>query len=87
MLRTGWSSVRDTNPQRYVRQGPILHPEAAQFLIEQYPQLKGVAIDAVSIGAPDFPTESVKTHQILTGVGRNDGRFLLILEDQTTPLY
>lgn len=50
-------------------------------LIEQCPQLKGVAIDAISIGAPNFLTETIETHQILTGVGRADGRFLLILED------
>jgi arylformamidase len=81
LLRTGWSSVRATHPQRYATQGPILHPAAARFLIDPYPQLKGVAIDAVSIGAPNFPAESVDTHQILTGLDRADGRFLLILED------
>ena len=43
--------------------------------------MKGVAIDAVSIGAPDFRDELRETYRILTGVGRTDGRFLLILED------
>jgi kynurenine formamidase len=81
LLRTGWSSVRASDPQRYVSEGPLLHPDAARFLLENYPQLKGVAIDAVSIGAPNYRTESRETHRILTGVNRADGHFLLILED------
>ena len=80
LLRTGWHSVRGSDPQRYPIEGPYLRPDGARFLMN-YPQLKGVAIDAVSIGAPYAVVESVETHQILTGVGHEDGRFLLILED------
>ncbi len=81
LLMTGWSQFRASDPERYSQQGPVLHPAAARFLIETFPNLKAVAIDAVSIGAPGYPKESVETHQVLTGVGRPDGRFLLILED------
>jgi kynurenine formamidase len=81
LLRTQWSDVRDSDPERYVNKGPLLHPDGARFLMESFPHLKGVAIDAVSIGAPGFPHESVETHRILTGVGRTDERFLLIFED------
>jgi kynurenine formamidase len=59
----------------------LLHPDAARFLVDECPSLRGVATDAVSIGAPDYGRESVATHQILTGLGRTDGRFLLIFED------
>jgi arylformamidase len=81
LLMTGWSQFRASDPERYSRQGPLLHPAAARFLMETCPDLKAVAIDAVSIGAPGYPAESVETHQVLTGVGRTDGRFSLILED------
>jgi kynurenine formamidase len=81
LLYTHWSDQREANPQRYVSRGPFLHPDGARFLLESYPRLKGVAIDAVSIGAPDFPDETIATHRILTGVGRTDGRFMLIFED------
>jgi arylformamidase len=81
LLRTDWSSQRATDPERYAGQGPFLHPDGARFLMNSFPRLKAVAIDAVSIGAPGFPDETVETHRILTGVGRTDGRFLLIFED------
>ncbi|MCX7671548.1 MAG: cyclase family protein [Anaerolineae bacterium] len=81
LLRTGWSALRDAEPERYARHGPLLHPDAARFLVDECPGLRGVATDAISIGAPGFRRESVLTHQILTGVGRRDGRFLLIFED------
>ncbi len=81
LLYTGWSAVRPQDPRRYVWEGPALHPAAARFLIEQFPRLKAIAIDAVSIGSPQYEEEAIETHQVLTGVGREDGRFLLILED------
>ena len=80
MLRTGWIEKRTTDPERYPLEGAFLHPDGARFLME-HTSLKGVAIDTVSIGAPNAPEETIETHQILTGVGREDGRFLLILED------
>jgi arylformamidase len=81
LLRTGWSRMRDSDGERYSSKGPFLDPAAARYLIDNYPNLKGVAIDAISIATPDFPKEAVQTHRILTGVGRADKRFLLILED------
>jgi arylformamidase len=80
LLRTGWVERRESDPQRYPTDGPFLHPDGARFLM-QYPNLTGVAIDAVSIATPQAPAEAVATHQILTGVGRDDGRFMLIFED------
>lgn len=80
LLRTGWSSQRAESPNHYAAEGPYLHPAGARLLM-QYPNLKGVGIDAVSIGSPGHRPESVETHQALTGVGRTDGHFLLILED------
>lgn len=81
MIRTGWSIQRDLDPQRYAADGPLLRPEAARWLIDSHPRLRAIATDAISIGAPRFPAESVATHHALTGVGRTDGRFVLIYED------
>jgi arylformamidase len=81
LLRTNWSRHRATDPERYASKGPFLHPDGARFLMDSFPRLKGVAIDAVSIGSPGFSDETIETHRILTGVGRADGRFLIILED------
>jgi arylformamidase len=80
-LRTGWAAQRIANPKLYVEQNPMLHPAAARFLLEQFPDLRGVAIDAPSVGAPGKNTETVETHRLLTGAVKGDGRFILILED------
>lgn len=81
LLRTGWSELRNTNPERYVNENPMLHPEGAHLLMESFSNIRGVAIDAPSIGAPNHMPETVETHQILTGVGRTDGRYIVIFED------
>jgi arylformamidase len=81
LLRTGWSQWRDLEKERYVTRNPMLHPEAARYLMESFPNIRGVAIDAASIGAPEKVEPTIETHQILTGKDREDGRFILIFED------
>lgn len=81
LLRTGWSQWRGAEPERYATKNPMLHPGAAEYLMETFPNLGGVAIDAASIGAPEKMEPTIETHQILTGKDRDDGRFMLIFED------
>jgi kynurenine formamidase len=85
LLRTGWSAMRTSDPARYPTDGPLLHPDAARWLIDGHPRLRAIATDAISIGSPRFPDASVATHHALTGVGRDDGRFVLIYEDVAMP--
>jgi kynurenine formamidase len=80
-LDTGWGGLRDADPDRYANAGPLLHPDAARWLIDGYPRLRAVATDAISLGSPADRAASGETHRILTGVGRTDGRFVLIYED------
>lgn len=81
LLRTGWSQWRGLEKERYATRNPMLHPEAARYLMETFSNIKGVAIDAASIGAPEKMEPTIETHQILTGKDREDGRFMLIFED------
>ena len=85
LLRTGWSDRRAADPGRYPTDGPLLAPDAARWLVDEHPRLRAIATDAISIGSPRFPAESVATHHALTGVGRDDGRFVLIYEDVAMP--
>lgn len=80
-MRTGWSAQRTADPTLYVERNPMLHPAAARYLLEQFPDLRGIAIDAPSVGAPDKFDETVETHRLLTGAEKDDGRFIIILED------
>jgi kynurenine formamidase len=81
MIRTGWSDLRSSDPERYAGDGPFLEPDAARWLIDEHPRLRAIATDAISIGAPLHREIAVETHHVLTGVGRTDGRFVLIYED------
>ena len=80
LIRTGWGDLRDTDRIRFAGEGPVLHPDAARWLAGQ-PGLRAIATDAVSIGAIWNLPQTVETHHVLTGVGRSDGRFVLIYED------
>ena len=81
MIRTGWSRHRATDPKTYAEDGPLLHPDAARWLIDDNPRLRAIATDAISIGSPGFREASIEIHHVLTGLGRTDGRFILIYED------
>lgn len=85
LIHTGWGAWRDRDPDRYVTHGPLLHEDAARWLIDDHPGLRAIATDAVSIGSPSDRDASVRIHHVLTGVGRHDGRFLLIYEDVRMP--
>jgi len=80
-MRTGWSEQREANPTLYVERNPMLHPSGARYLLEQFPGLRGIAIDAPSVGSPNKFDETVETHRLLTGAVKADGRFIIILED------
>lgn len=81
MIRTGWSSARSTDPERFATDGPFLGPDAARWLIDEHPRLRAIATDAISIGSPGQRVIATETHHVLTGFGRTDGRFVLIYED------
>jgi kynurenine formamidase len=81
LMRTGWGRLRDEDPNRYVNDGPLLHPDAAAWLLDRLPGLRAIGTDAISIGSPVDRGASIATHHLLTGVGRTDGRFVLIYED------
>jgi arylformamidase len=81
LLRTGWSVERDRDPERYATRGPLLHPDAARWLVDGFADLRAIATDGISIGSPSRLEETISTHHVLTGLGRTDGRFVLIYED------
>ena len=81
MIRTGWSPLRSTDPDRFATRRPFLEPDAARWLIDGHPRLRAIATDAISIGSPGHRDVAHEAHHVLTGVGRTDGRFVLIYED------
>jgi len=81
LIRTGQSRLRDIEPDVYENDSPVLLADAAAYLMDNFPKLKAIAIDAISIGSKSVLDDTIRSHEILTGVGRTDGRFILIYED------
>lgn len=81
LLRTGFFRVRVERPKVYCARNPALSPEAAMLLVGEAPSVRAVFIDAVSIGPAWEADVSVETHRLLCGFGREDGRFVLAVED------
>jgi kynurenine formamidase len=86
LIRTGWSSVRATEPRRYAAEGPGVAPDACEYLIDQ-PGLGAIALDTISLAAyRRRDPEGILAHQILCGVGRGD-RYVIIIEDVDLSRY
>jgi arylformamidase len=86
LVRTGWSSVRTSDPERYAGEGPGISPEACEYLIAQ-PALKAIALDVISLASyPRLDPDGIVAHQILCGVGRGD-RYVIIVEDLDLSRY
>lgn len=52
LIRTGFSSVRHEDPEVYGHNGPYLSPEAAEYLVREFPELRTVGLDFLSVGSP-----------------------------------
>jgi arylformamidase len=80
LVRTGWSRVRGEDAGRYARYGPAMSSEAASYIINGFPELKGIGIDCISLGSPESIREAIAVHDILAGKG-GTGRGLVNIED------
>ncbi|ABR73497.1 cyclase [Actinobacillus succinogenes] len=82
-LRTGFEKYRTENPLIYQNEGPYIAVTAGQYLSDNFPNLKGVGIDFLSIGSPSSripDTENPKNcHQAI--LGYHTGRFTTVIED------
>lgn len=86
LVRTGWSSVRASDPERYVAEGPGISPDACEYLVAQ-PGLGAIALDLVSLASyARLEPDGILAHRILCGVGRG-GRYVIIVEDVDLSLY
>jgi kynurenine formamidase len=78
LLRTGFFKVRAIDSHRYATQSPGLDACAARFLKEEFPRLRAIGLDTISLACMVHLEEGLEAHRILLG-GRN--RHFLIFED------
>ena len=79
MIRSGWQRFRASEPERYAAEGPGVAADACEYLM-QFPHLKAIALDWISLAAYRRPEEGQQAHRILCGVN-DPGRYVIIVED------
>ncbi len=82
LIRSGFESVRTTDPKRYAENGPGIGSDAAQYLMDHCRELRMVVIDWISISAYQQQADGYLAHQILAGA-KGHGRYVLGVEDST----
>ena len=85
LLRTNFSAHRTKNGALYSNKNPYLSAEAAMWLRGEFPGLRAVGIDCISISSRADRDEGKKVHKIIlkkNGDGRSP---ILIVEDMFIP--
>jgi arylformamidase len=81
-IRTGFGQYRHLNPERYIRHNPGLSPQAANWLVTQFPRLRAIAVDLISVTSAAHAEAGWETHRILL----HPENPRLIIEDVNLPL-
>lgn len=85
LLKTGFYKERQEHPQLYGAHGPYLHPDVCRYLIQEFPNLKTIGFDFLSIGSP-CNNDSTEAHQTLLGCFSEN--YITAIEDMNLePLY
>lgn len=78
MLRTGFSKYRLTDPMRYARRNPGISKDAAKYLVENFDNIRALAIDAISIEFEGNFAHEFQAHKIFLG---DNAHPILLIED------
>jgi arylformamidase len=78
LLRTGYSAIRGTDPERYRSKGPGMSVEGASYLAANFPRLRALGLDTISLACMEHLEEGLEAHRVLL---RGEGRRFLIVED------
>ena len=80
LVRTGFSRHRFQRTAEYCEKGPGIASATSKYLIEEFPFLKAIGLDFLSLSSYSDPTDGVLSHQYILGMF-HPGRFLLIIEE------
>ena len=81
MLRTGHSRYHDTDEEIYGAKGPGVGSDAAEYLNKNFPNIKGIIMDFISLATYTDPDDGNKAHKWL--LGEWSGHYSTIIEDAT----
>jgi len=66
LIRTGFGKLKFTEPLVYQNEGPCIHPKCSEYLVKNFPKLRTIGLDFLSIGSPCNDL-SADAHQMLLG--------------------
>jgi kynurenine formamidase len=78
LIRTGFSRYRQDHDKYLCN--PYMDLSAANYLMDHFPELRGLGIDCISILNRKFRPMGIETHRILLGY-YDKKKFLLLFED------
>jgi kynurenine formamidase len=83
-VRSGFGKYRG-DAVEYVEHSPGFSAAAADFLMQQFPALRALAVDFVSIAAMHHMEEGCEAHRIFLGCDSYSDRPVLLVEDICLP--
>ncbi|MGJ8586433.1 MAG: cyclase family protein [Marinosulfonomonas sp.] len=78
LIRTGFEVLRSSNKPAYEAQCPYFHPDTCTYLIDEFPLLRVIGFDFISLGSA-VNSLGVLAHQNLLGFARD--QFICCIED------
>jgi kynurenine formamidase len=78
LLRTGYARVRRVDPARYSTFAPGMSVEGAQYIAQNFPNLRALGLDTVSLACMQHLEEGLEAHRVLLN---GEGKRFLIIED------
>lgn len=78
LMRTGYEKYKFTDPDRYENKTLSLHPDLSRWLVEEFPELRCIGMDWLSIASPTN-NYGVDAHQWL--LGEHTENYICAIED------
>ncbi len=76
LIKTGFQRFRSSDPQRYSMHNPGLSSNAASYVVKNFPNLRALGLDTISLSSVDHREDGRLSHKILLS-----GRDFFIIED------
>lgn len=78
LIRTGFESRRESDPEEYVWHGPAVGKDACKYLIENFGKnIKALAVDFLSLASPSDTVDGNEAHRYLCANYYEDNIFII----------
>jgi kynurenine formamidase len=81
IIRTGFYKYRQEDSEKYLTQNPGLSPDLIEYLRENFPSIRAIGMDCISVSSFGNPDIAIKTHQNAFIKSEKYGEPLLLVED------